>query len=60
MSVVYSHNKFFDLENWAGAEVLGGFEDIVRIDDVSELTSFESYEVSIEDSWPNFIRDQSL
>lgn len=60
MSVIYSHNRFFDMENWAGAEVLGGFESAVRIDDVAELTVFDSYEVSIEDSWPNFIRDQSL
>ena len=37
-----------------------GFEDDVRIDEVSELTVFDAYEVSIEDSWPSFIRDQSL
>lgn len=60
MSVVYSRNKLFDVENWAGAEVLGGFEDVVHVDDASDLTVFEAYEVSIEDSWPNFIRDQSL
>ena len=60
MSVVYSRNKLFDVENWAVAEVLGGFEDVVHVDDASDLTVFEAYEVSIEDSWPNFIRDQSL
>ena len=60
MSVIYAYNKFFDMENWAGASVLEGFEDDVRIDEVSELTVFDAYEVSIEDSWPNFIRDQSL
>ena len=26
MSVIYAYNKFFDMENWAGASVLGGFE----------------------------------
>ena len=60
MSVIYAYNKFFDMENWAGVSVLGGFEDDVRIDEVSELTVFDAYEVSIEDSWPSFIRDQSL
>ena len=30
MSVVYSRNRFFDVENWTGAEVLGGFEDVVH------------------------------
>ena len=60
MSVVYSRNRFFDVENWTGAEVLGSFEDVVHVDDASDLTVFEAYEVSIEDSWPSFIRDQSL
>lgn len=60
MGVIYSHNKFFDMENWAGADILGGFEDTIRIDEASALTTFEAYEISIEDSWPNFIRDQSL
>lgn len=60
MSVVYARNKFFDFENWSGAEDLGVFEDVVHIDDVSAMTTFESYEVAIEDSWPYFIRDQSL
>ena len=40
--------------------MLGGFEDVVHVDDASDLTVFEAYEVSIEDSWPSFIRDQSL
>lgn len=60
MSVIYAYNKFFDMENWTGASVLGDFEDDVRVDEVSELTVFDAYEVSIEDSWPSFIRDQSL
>ena len=38
MSVVYSRNRFFDVENWTGAEVLGGFEDVVHVDDASDLT----------------------
>lgn len=60
MSVVYSHNKFFDFENWTGIQVLGEFEDVVHVDDASAMNWFETYEAAIEDSWPSFIRDQSL
>ena len=57
MSALYTRNKFFDHVWWVGAEVLGDFEDVVHVDEVVFLSKTESYEVAIDESWPQFIQD---
>lgn len=57
MSGVYSHNKLFDSFNWVGVEDLPALEDDTHTSDSLETSVFEDYETSMEDGWPDFIKD---
>ena len=57
MSGVYAHNKLFDTNYQRGAEDLPNLEDDVFTDDSVATTVFENYETSIEEEWPEFIKD---
>ncbi len=54
---LYSRNKYFDVECWTGAATLEFFETTVHIDDAINLSVNENYEVTIEDSWAEFIKE---
>ena len=57
MSGVYARNKLFDDLHRVGADDLPDLEDDVHVEDSTEITVFEEYELMIEDFWPDFIRD---
>ena len=57
MSGVYSRNKLFDTHYQAGAEDLPRLEDDAYGESSIVTTVFENYETSLEDGWPDFIKD---
>jgi hypothetical protein len=57
MSGVFAHNKLFDTYCLKGKEELPHLEDDVVADGVVVNTVLENYETSLEDDWPNFIKD---
>ena len=57
MSGVYSYNKLFDTHCWTGVSELPALENEYFADDTVCTTSFDDYETTIEDSWPEFIKD---
>jgi hypothetical protein len=54
---VYSRNKFFDSAYLAGKESLSGLEDDVFSDESIISSVVDNYETSIEEDWPNFIKN---
>jgi hypothetical protein len=57
MSGVFAQNKLFDTYCLRGKEDLPHLEDDVFADSVVVTTVLEDYETSLEDDWPDFIRD---
>ena len=57
MNGVYSRNRLFDQFCLTGAENLPVLEDDVSADGVVEMSVLENYETTLEDGWPDFIRD---
>ena len=57
MSGVYARNKLFDDFCWIGAEYLPVLEDDIHTCCSVDTTPFEDYEVTLEETWPDFIKD---
>ncbi|MDR2175529.1 MAG: hypothetical protein LBO82_06285 [Synergistaceae bacterium] len=57
MSGVYSRNKLFDSSYFAGKENLPELEIDVHTDESILSSVEENYETSIEEDWPNFIKN---
>jgi hypothetical protein len=57
VSGVYSRNKLFDGLYQAGAEDLPVLESDVDVEGAVALSSIDGYEITIEEDWPEFIKD---
>jgi hypothetical protein len=57
MGGVYSRNKFFDDAYLAGRENLPNLENDVHMEESVASSIDEDYETSIEEDWPNFIKN---
>ena len=57
MSGVYSRNKLFDNSYLAGKENLPALEDDVHLDESIVSSIEEVYETTIEEDWPDFIKN---
>ncbi|MDR2529496.1 MAG: hypothetical protein LBD04_10880 [Synergistaceae bacterium] len=54
---MYTRNKLFNTYCVRGAEELPNLEGEVYGDTSIRTTVIENYEVSLEDGWPDFIKD---
>jgi hypothetical protein len=57
MGGVYSRNKLFDNIYLMGKENLPALEGDVCADEAVVSSVLENYETSIEEDWPNFIKN---